>query len=105
MTEKSSSITVSVTFKCGKCKGAAEMVEVDDALDRVSCLSCGVSVYGDRARLMYTTLLERYRFQKGRDISNRHLRKRGVGHIPLRKVGDEFSDPRWPFILKVDVDS
>ena len=87
------------TFKCRICKGKAQMLEVDGRLDSVRCLTCNVSVKAPDARLMYETLRERYVIQEGRNFNRRLMNKRGMGRVPLTKVDNEFSDPKWPFIL------
>ena len=53
---------------------------------------------------MYDELIKRYRFQEARNISRRYINKGGVGRVPLTKVDNKLSDPKWPFILKIEVD-
>ena len=96
------STTKHVSFKCRDCEGAAKIVEVDDGIDRVFCPSCGSTVDGEDARSMYHELRLRYVRQESSNVLRRELRKRRVGSVPLRKVGNEFADPRWPFILMLN---
>ena len=88
-----------VTFKCRACERVAQMLEVNGGLDSVRCLPCNVSVKAPDARLMYESLSEQYRIQVGRNLMRRHVNKGRVGRVPLTKVDNEFSDPKWPFIL------
>ena len=66
------------------------------------CLTCNVSVESPDARLMYETLRARYAAQTGRDILRRRVNKSGMGRVPLTKVDNEVSDPKWPFILVLE---
>ena len=91
-----------VTFKCRACKGDAQMLEVDGRFDSMRCLTCNVSVESPDARLMYETLSQQYRIQEGRNIMRRRVNKSGMGHVPLTKVDNKFSDPKWPFILVLE---
>ena len=95
-----------VSFKCGNCESAAKVVtgDEDGRMKSVFCPSCDTSLEGENAGLMYDELIKRYRFQEARNISRRIINKRGVGRVPLTKVDNEFSDPKWPFILKIEAD-
>ena len=48
---------------------------------------------------MYRTLILPDAHEEVRNIVRRVMGKRGVGRVPLRKDGNESSDPRWPFTL------
>ena len=93
-----------VSFECLACKDKAQMVEIDGRLDHVYCTPCGVLVDSPDAILMYQTLIERHRLQVGRNISRRIVSKSGMGRVPSSKIDNEFSDSRWPFILKIKDD-
>ena len=104
MPEESGGSTKRESFKCRACEGAAKIVVVDEGVDRVFCPACGASVDGDDARSMHHELRLRYIEQEGSNVMRRDLRKRGMGRAPLRKVDNEFSDPRWPFVMMLDDD-
>ena len=90
-------------FRCCFCEQFAEMVEIEGELNAVRCVPCGVQV--DRPGLateMCADLLLRYRKEMGRHLLRRQLNRTGLDSVPLNKVGDEFSDQRWPFILIVE---
>lgn len=95
--------TKRISFKCGTCQVQAK-ITVDDDLEilGVDCFSCGTSVGAEESRLMYDTLLREYREEEGRNFVRRLLNERGMARVPLAKVGNEFRDPRWPFILTVN---
>ena len=100
MTDQSSSVTKSISFKCRACEGPAKIVYDDGSIQRVFCPACGASVDGaERAGEMYRTLILPNLKEEGRNFFRRMLRKRGMGRVPLRNVDNESSDQRWPFIL------
>ena len=99
MAERSSSVTKGISFKCRACEGPAKIVYDDGSIQSVFCQACGISVDGENATEMYRTLILPNVLEESRNVIRRDLRKRGMGRVPLRKVGNEFSDPRWPFIL------
>ena len=102
--ETLSSVKVSISFECGDCECPAKMVEVDGAIDRVFCPSCGTEVDGRRAHDMIDTLRLRHIKQEGSNVMRREVNKRRMGRVPLRNVANEFSDPRWPFVMKIESD-
>ena len=78
------------------------MVQVDGSLERVYCPACGLRVDAPGAvNDILVNLRLRYVKEEGRNVILRQLRKSGMGRVPLRQVGKEFSDSRWPFILVV----
>ena len=100
MADQSSSVTKGISFKCRACEGPAKIVYDDGSIQRVFCPACSASVDGaERAGEMYQTLLLPNLKEEGRNFFRRMLRKRGMGRVPLRKVDNESSDQRWPFIL------
>lgn len=92
-----------VSFKCRTCQGAAKMLKVDGGLERVDCSTCGISTAGVDAVLMYETLFLRFRTQVAHNVVRRTINKGGVFKAPPSQVSNEFADPRWPFILKVNL--
>ena len=97
----------SISFKCRSCQSAAKIVERDGRIDRVYCPACGVALDAVDARFMYQTLIERIerlRVEGARNFS-RSLIDGRVGRVPRRKVANEFSDTRWPFILVAEDDA
>lgn len=93
----------SSSFECQDCHGVAEIVVDDDELRQIRCVPCGHAYNGADARFMYETLIDRFRVEKGRDLMRQEVRKRWKGRIPRTKVADRYSDPRWPFVLKVEI--
>ncbi len=96
------------SFKCGNCQGPAKIAVSDDDVsdvNRVFCPACGAEVTGDNAKLMISELRMKFVKKESLNIVIREMRKRRMGRIPTRKISNEFSDPRWPFILiSVDAD-
>ena len=100
MAERSSSVTKGISFKCRACEGPAKIVYDDGSIQRVFCPPVALLLMGaERAGEMYRTLILPNLKEEGRNFFRRMLRKRGMGRVPLRKVDNESSDPRWPFIL------
>ena len=91
-------VVKSISFKCRECEGAAKITESDGRIEGVHCPACDVALDGVGARLMYQTLIERLRKEEARDVARSLLDGR-VGRVPRRKVANEFSDPRWPFVM------
>ena len=75
------------------------LMEDDGTISRVFCPSCDNAVDAPDAAVMYETLRKCYVVQQGRNIVRRELRGRGMGNLPVTGVDNEFSDPRWPFIM------
>ena len=89
-----------VSFKCGNCKDPAKVaVGEDGGIESVFCPSCGTTVDAEDAGPMYLELFRQYSIQEARNLSRRAINKTRIGRVPLTKVGNEFTDPRWPFIL------
>ena len=80
------------------------MVEADGALHRVECLTCGIALEGSDAQDMHKHLLNPLREQEGANILRRIADGKGLSGASTIQVGDEVSDPRWPFVLKVEPD-
>lgn len=99
-------VAASMHFLCGTCKHPAQMtgdeIDGETTLERVACLTCGTALDGDDLETMYLTLVMRYRDQMGSQISGLFLREHGFPNAPVGRIDDEFSDPRWPFVLKVE---
>ena len=93
---------LSLKFRCRRCQNFADMIEVDGALGYVRCIPCGIVEH--RGQMMYRSLLLQHQKQTARDLIARQLRAAG-SHRPLGYVVNEFSDPRWPFILVAEHDS
>ena len=87
---------ISQTFRCATCGNNAQMSADDltQQLGEVRCEVCDTSVVGAEANRMLTALRDEYVLQ------NKLFRAR------LRKTmpASEFTDPRWPFTLKVVAD-
>ena len=100
-----SEVRKSISFKCRQCEGTAEIIESDGRIEGVHCPACGVALDGVDARLMVRELQVQYVRQEGSNLNRIRLRKARIGRVPLRKVTNEFSDPRWPFTLIADDDA
>lgn len=101
---ESSDFKVAISFKCRKCDGAAKLIHSDAGLERVFCPACGIRVDGDDAVIMHNTFVKDYRNQLARNLSRSEINQRGMGRVPLRKVMDELTNPRRPFIAKFVAD-
>lgn len=93
---------VGLKFRCRRCQRIADATLIDNTLDRVHCVTCGIDITGDAARVMTRNLLIRYRDEMAQHLLLGEINRRGIGRVPLNKVGDMFGDPRWPFVLIVD---
>ena len=93
---------LSLKFRCRRCQNLADMIEVDGALGYVRCVPCGIVEH--RGQMMYHALLLQRQKETARNLVTRQLRAAGIRR-PLSHVGNEFSDPRWPFILVVEHDT